>query len=107
MADLFSPPEEMEFRIADGAGGAVCSEVLEHVDDPTAFLRAASSIRSANAIILITVPGGRMSAFDRHIGHRRHFNGESLHEILVLRPGIGWKTFTLRLFCFSISIGWP
>jgi len=83
VADLFSPPQEMD-SYRGWAGGAVCSEVLEHVDDPTAFLRAASQYLSANAIILVTVPGGRMSAFDRHIGHRRHFTRESLREILVL-----------------------
>jgi 2-polyprenyl-3-methyl-5-hydroxy-6-metoxy-1,4-benzoquinol methylase len=82
MLDLFSPSQEMD-SYHGWAGGAVCSEVLEHVDDPTAFLRAASQYLSANAMILITVPSGRMSAFDRHIGHRRHFTRESLHETLV------------------------
>jgi len=82
MVDLFSPSQEMD-SYHGWAGGAVCSEVLEHVDDPTAFLRAASQYLSANAMILITVPSGRMSAFDRHIGHRRHFTRESLRETLV------------------------
>ncbi len=81
-ADLFSPSKEMD-SYRGWAGGAVCSEVLEHVDDPTAFLRVASQYLSANAMILVTVPGGRMSAFDRYIGHRRHFTRESLREILV------------------------
>ncbi|PYJ89851.1 MAG: hypothetical protein DME71_08365 [Verrucomicrobia bacterium] len=82
VTDLFSPSREVN-PYRGWAGGAVCSEVLEHVDDPTAFLRAASQYLSANAMILVTVPGGRMSAFDRHIGHRRHFTRESLREILV------------------------
>jgi SAM-dependent methyltransferase len=81
-ADLFSPSQEID-SYRGWARGAVCSEVLEHVDDPTAFLRAASQYLGANALVLITVPGGRMSAFDRHIGHRQHFTRESLHEILV------------------------
>jgi SAM-dependent methyltransferase len=81
-ADLFSPSQEID-SYRGWARGAVCSEVLEHLDDPTAFLRAASQYLGANALILITVPGGRMSAFDRHIGHRQHFTRESLHEILV------------------------
>ncbi len=82
VADLFSPSQEMD-SYRGWAGGAICSEVLEHVDDPIAFLRAASQYLEANAIILVTVPGGRMSAFDRHIGHRQHFTCESLREILV------------------------
>jgi len=82
MVDLFSPPQEMDSYHGWGKG-AVCSEVLEHVSDPVAFLQAASKYLSANAMILITVPSGKMSAFDRHIGHRRHFTPESLHETLV------------------------
>lgn len=82
VADLFSPSQEVD-SYRGWAGGAVCSEVLEHVDDPTAFLRAASQYLSANAMILVTVPGGRMSRFDQHIGHRQHFTRESLHQVLV------------------------
>jgi SAM-dependent methyltransferase len=82
VADLFSPSPEMD-SYRGWAEGAVCSEVLEHVDDPSAFLKAASQYLSANAMILITVPGGRMSPFDRHIGHRRHFTRLSMQEILV------------------------
>ena len=53
---------------------AVCSEVLEHVDDPVALLRNARSLLASGCRLVITVPGGPMSAFDRHIGHRRHFS---------------------------------
>jgi hypothetical protein len=60
----------------------VCSEVLEHLDDPAAFLRAARVYLQPGARLLVTVPGGPMSAFDRHIGHRRHFDRRSAGEVM-------------------------
>ena len=75
---------------------AVCTEVLEHVDDPVQFLIALRSLLRPGGRIFITVPGGPRSAFDRHIGHLRHFTASSLTEVihaagfqrsLVLRRG--------------------
>jgi SAM-dependent methyltransferase len=65
------------------ASYAVCSEVLEHVDDPTTLLRNATSLLAEGARIVITVPGGPMSAFDRHIGHYRHFTKPLLTQVLT------------------------
>ncbi len=61
---------------------AVCSEVLEHVDDPVALLRHASDYLADGALLVVTVPGGPRSAFDRHIGHRQHFNKKRLTQVL-------------------------
>ncbi|MEI7624418.1 MAG: class I SAM-dependent methyltransferase [Actinomycetes bacterium] len=61
---------------------AVCTEVLEHVDDPVQFLIALRSLLRPGARVFITVPGGPRSAFDRHIGHLRHFTAGSLTEVL-------------------------
>jgi len=77
VADLFAPPAGLE-RFAGWATHAVCSEVLEHVDSPEAFLRAACPYLSAGCTLVVTVPGGPMSAFDRHIGHRRHFTRDAM-----------------------------
>jgi hypothetical protein len=33
--------------------------------------------------LVITVPGGPMSAFDKEIGHRRHFTKESITSVLT------------------------
>ncbi len=94
-ADLFSPPAEME-RFHGWASDAVCSEVLEHVDDAAAFLRAARPYLADAARLVVTVPGGPMSAFDKHIGHRQHFTKRSISRMLteagfmverVYRPG--------------------
>lgn len=80
-ADLFFPPEELR-TYRGWATDALCSEVLEHVDDPAAFLRAAREYLAAGARLIVTVPGGPMSAFDKHIGHRQHFTKRSIARVL-------------------------
>lgn len=67
---------------AGWATHAVCSEVLEHVDDPARLLRNACAYLQPGAWLVITVPGGPRSAFDKHIGHRRHFSQASLAEVI-------------------------
>jgi cyclopropane fatty-acyl-phospholipid synthase-like methyltransferase len=80
--DLLREPPELE-PFFGWASHAVCSEVLEHVDDPAAFLRIARRYLATDARIIVTVPGGPMSAFDRHIGHRQHFDRESIRKVLT------------------------
>jgi trans-aconitate methyltransferase len=94
VADLFQPSAELaEFH---GWGTrAVCCEVLEHVDDPTAFLQAARVYLADDADLIVTVPGGPMSAFDKHIGHRQHFTRASIARVLT---GAG---FDVRRVCLA------
>jgi SAM-dependent methyltransferase len=87
---------------ANWATHAVCSEVLEHVDDPVALLRNARSWLAPGSRVVVTVPGGPMSAFDRHIGHRRHFAPDDLREVMqaaglhvTLAQGAGFPFFDL------------
>jgi SAM-dependent methyltransferase len=61
---------------------AVCSEVLEHLDDPLKALKNARSCLAPGGRLVVTVPGGPMSAFDRHIGHRGHFTPQRLETLL-------------------------
>jgi SAM-dependent methyltransferase len=81
VVDLFQPPAEAE-PYRDWATHAVCSEVLEHVDEPAQLLRAARAYLADGATLVVTVPGGPMSAYDRNIGHRRHFTPESITRYL-------------------------
>ena len=77
---------------------AVCSEVLEHVDDPVRLLENARAYMAKGCRLVVTVPGGPRSALDHHIGHRRHFTPASLCEVLT-KAG-----FTVE---FSVGAGFP
>jgi SAM-dependent methyltransferase len=81
VADIFQPPAALN-EFANWATHAVCSEVLEHVDDPVAFLKRARDYLAAGARLIVTVPGGPVSAFDRHIGHRQHFDRRQIRSML-------------------------
>ena len=81
VADLFQPPAPLN-EFAGWATHAICSEVLEHVDDPVEFLKRSQTYLIANARLIVTVPGGPMSAFDCHIGHRQHFDRAKIRSIL-------------------------
>lgn len=74
-----SAPAELHGRWATHA---VCSEVLEHVDDPVELLRNGSRYIAPTGKLVVTVPGGPMSAFDRHIGHRRHYTASDVRAVL-------------------------
>ena len=62
---------------------AVCSEVLEHVEEPRTLLANVRTYLAPDCRMIVTVPGGPMSAYDRHIGHRRHFTPHSLGVLLT------------------------
>jgi 2-polyprenyl-3-methyl-5-hydroxy-6-metoxy-1,4-benzoquinol methylase len=79
--DLMVPGELSDEEQAR-ATMAICSEVLEHVDEPGMFLRHAAEYLAPGCRLVITVPGGPRSAFDRHIGHRRHFTAARLRRLL-------------------------
>jgi SAM-dependent methyltransferase len=69
-------------RYRGWATHAVCSEVLEHLDDPRVAMRNIRSCLAPGGRLVITVPAGPMSAFDRHIGHRAHFTPERLERVI-------------------------
>lgn len=81
-------PMALPERYRSWATHAVCSEVLEHIDDPLLALQNARQCLAPGARLVITVPAGPVSAFDRHIGHRRHFTPAALAE-LVRSAGLG------------------
>ena len=82
------------------ASHAVCSEVLEHVDNPSEVLRQGVRLLRPGGRLLVTVPGGSQSAYDRHIGHRDHFTPTMLASLaaaqsldVVSVAGAGWPFF--------------
>jgi SAM-dependent methyltransferase len=79
--DLMQPAQPDAFQ-EFGATYAICSEVLEHVDDPVVLLRNAAPYLSPGSKLIVTVPGGPINAFYKHIGHRRHYSPRDLGELL-------------------------
>ncbi|MBF0475534.1 MAG: class I SAM-dependent methyltransferase [Deltaproteobacteria bacterium] len=80
-ADILDPPDVLD-KYAEWATHAVCSEVLEHVDDPVLFLQRVKTYLEPDGYLFLTVPGGKMSSFDHHIGHIRHFTRNLIEEVL-------------------------
>jgi SAM-dependent methyltransferase len=78
----FTRPMRLDGAYDGWATHAVCSEVLEHLDDPVATLRNIRPLLAPGCRLVITVPGGPMSAFDKHIGHRAHFTLQRLQRTL-------------------------
>jgi 2-polyprenyl-3-methyl-5-hydroxy-6-metoxy-1,4-benzoquinol methylase len=78
----FTQPIAIAARYAGWATHAVCTEVLEHLDDPKSMLRNVRPLLAPGCRLVVTVPSGPMSAFDRHIGHRRHFTRALLDRTL-------------------------
>jgi SAM-dependent methyltransferase len=74
---------DLDPRLRAWATAAVCSEVLEHVDEPMRLLRGVVPYLAPGCRLVVTVPGGPMSAFDRSIGHRTHFTPNSLTRLLA------------------------
>jgi SAM-dependent methyltransferase len=61
---------------------ALCSEVLEHVEDPVSLMHNAISLLAPGAKVVVTVPGGPRSAFAKYIGHFKHYKGDELRKVL-------------------------
>ena len=64
------------------ANYAVCTEVLEHVEDPAGIMHFAREYMAKDCKVIVTVPGGPRTAFDRHIGHVGHFSIKKLETVL-------------------------
>ena len=79
-ADLTLGPAEK--KQPELASHAICTEVLEHVDEPATLLRNVAPLIAPDGTLVVTVPGGPMSAFDKHLGHRRHFTKAALKAVL-------------------------
>jgi SAM-dependent methyltransferase len=99
--DLLAPVDAQD-PLLGWAEFAVCMEVLEHLDDPQRFLENARQLLSPGCVLIVSVPGGPMSEFDRHIGHRRHYHPPDLQALIEragfrvrLATGAGFPFFNL------------
>src|SRR6266480_2216423 len=107
-------PAEIPSQHENWATHAVCSEVLEHLDDPAGLLEAAKAYMRPGCTLVVTVPGGPMSAFDRHIGHRIHYTPGKLRSLLSglgfnvkYAGGVGFPFFNLyrlMVICLGKSL---
>jgi SAM-dependent methyltransferase len=80
--DLSSPDAVLPSGLEGSADVVVCSEVLEHLDTPSAAVTLAGSLLRPGGVFVVTVPSGPMTQFDRAIGHVRHYDLSSLSALL-------------------------
>lgn len=75
-------PEPLPAFLDNNIDVAICSEVLEHIDDPLLFLQNIKPFLKKDASLIITVPGGLRTAYDKYLGHRKHYSKKSLTDLL-------------------------
>lgn len=83
-------------------GAVVCSELLEHLDDPGVALDGIADSVVAGGIVVVTVPNGPVFATERAVGHVEHPTPDQLRawfdhaglELLELRRW-GWPGYRL------------
>jgi SAM-dependent methyltransferase len=61
----------------------VCSEVVEHLDEPVEFLQSLKRWLAPGATLIVTVPAGPMAEYHRYVGHRQHFTAETITDVLT------------------------
>ena len=80
--DLSAPDFEARARSLGRFDLVVCSEVLEHLPNDGEAAQRLGQLLEDGGCLIVTVPGGRMSRFDRAIGHLRHYDRHSLERML-------------------------
>lgn len=107
--DLSTPDPALADELRGAIDAIVCSEVLEHLESPSAAVDLATSLLKPGGLFVITVPAGSMTAFDRAIGHVRHYDtatlvsllgGSDLEIVRVYRWGFPFHSL------FRAVIGW-
>ncbi len=75
-------PIELQVQLDGWATHAVCTELLEHVSEPERVLVNTRPFLAPGSRLVVTVPSGPMSAFDKHIGHLHHYRADELRRLL-------------------------
>ncbi len=100
--------------VADNSGDLViCTEVLEHVPDPEAFLSELVRVAKSGGQLLVTVPDSRSeqfvgatapSAYFEEPNHIRIFSSEQFRELLL---GAGLEIESHQYMGCFWSVYWP
>lgn len=85
-------------KLMQFANVGLCIEVLEHLDHPEQLLKNIKYYLKPHGKLIITVPGGIMSHFERSIGHRTHYTKLSLAQLL---KDSGYTDFSIK------AVGFP
>ena len=101
--DLLVAPSDAD-DLTFTATHAICSEVLEHLDTPDTLIFNSTRYMAPGCRLVVTVPGGPVSAFHRHIGHRKHYTANELRALLSrmgfeveFASGVGFPFFNLYM----------
>jgi SAM-dependent methyltransferase len=80
----------------------VAFEVLEHIEDDAAALRAWTAKLRPGGHLLVSVPAHqrKFSATDRRVGHVRRYEREALHALIA---GAGYDD--VRVACYGFPLG--
>lgn len=97
VADL-SKPEELPADLLGRFDTLISTEVIEHLDDPGALLRAAARLAAPGARLVLTTQSGKLRETERRVGHIRHFTAGEMRALLIEN---GWKP--VRVW----NAGWP
>lgn len=84
----FTGPIEETVSLIPGVDVFVCSETLEHVQDPDALLRA---IRVTAARLLLTTPDGETHPAKPEWGNHEHYWGWDTDELASMLEAAGWE----------------
>jgi SAM-dependent methyltransferase len=83
--------------LRSSASLVLCSEVLEHLGQPEAAIRQARDLLAPQGRLIVTVPAGPITPFDRRIGHLHHY---TLPEVSLLLSSNGFRLVRSYLWGF-------
>jgi 2-polyprenyl-3-methyl-5-hydroxy-6-metoxy-1,4-benzoquinol methylase len=75
--DLIHAPDLGQFELI------TCSEVVEHIPNDRRAVERVAKLLAPGGLLVLTVPGGKMSRFDELIGHQRHYAAGALLELAL------------------------
>jgi 2-polyprenyl-3-methyl-5-hydroxy-6-metoxy-1,4-benzoquinol methylase len=94
-------------------GAILCTEVIEHLDDPGRAIANLARMLSAGGQLIVTCPTGKVHATERHFGHVAHPTARALRTMLtdanldVLRcESWGFPTYTALKYATNLRAEW-